>query len=220
MARPPRLVVPGLAHYIVLRGHNGACVFVDSVDREAFLLTLRETMEDAPWQLHAVAMLPTEAHLLLRPGTADALPRAMQNLGRRYVGAFNQRHGRTGTLWDGRYRSAVIEPGEMCLFALRRIALLALNDDAAASLDGGSATPLRPMLLTAAPEYWALGNTPFEREDAYRELLRQELSRPRVAALEAAVRSGRVLGTTDFVVNLARDLQRPLTPARRGRPTR
>ena len=217
MARLPRLVIPGLAHYVLLRGHSGARVLHDAADEDAFLDALQHSLDGAEIALHAFALRETEVHLLLRPHSADILGRTIQTLGRRYVSAFNLRHGRSGTLWDGRYRAAVVEPGEMCLFALRRVERLAAGH---APLPGDAERQLawRRTLLNDPPELWALGNTPFEREAAYRQLLVQELAPTWLAALDAAVLSGRVFGTPTFVSSLSRDLQRPLHAARPGRP--
>jgi putative transposase len=228
MARLPRLVVPGLAHYVVLRGHNGGRIALDASDREAFVRALRESMDVADVAVHALAVLGGEAHLLLRPRVDGALARLIQTLGRRYVAGFNQRHGRSGTLWDGRYRAALVEPGESVLFALRCIERLRAEADGEQVLGPAAveaavaphSETLRKALLTAPAEVWALGNTPFEREAAYRQLLADELAPARVAALEAAVRSGRVFGALEFVAAMAREHQRPLAPARRGRPSR
>ncbi len=220
MARLPRLVMPGLAHYVLLRGHSGARVVLDSADEAAFYEALRHALSAGDIALHTVAVRDTEVHLLLRPHTAQALGHAVQVLGRRYVSSFNLRHGRSGTLWDGRYRAAVVEPGEMCLFALRRVERMARAEKGGALGDADSLAGQRQALLTAPPELWALGNTPFEREAAYRALLAADLSPAWLASLEAALRSGRVFGTADFVRPLARDLQRPLLPARVGRPAR
>lgn len=220
MARLPRLVLPGLAHYVVLRGHNGGRVITDTADRDAFLNALRDAMTGIEIAVHAVALLDTEVHLLLRPHTADAVARVVQTLGRRYVGWFNQRHQRRGTLWDGRYRAAVVEPGDRCLFALCRVVQLAMQADASAEPLADASSPRSHLLVTAPPELWALGNTPFEREAAYREVLAQALSPALLVALDAAVRGGRVFGTAAYVQTLARDLQRPLVAAKPGRPMR
>ena len=220
MARLPRLVMPGLAHYVLLRGHSGARVVLDSADEAAFYEALRHALSAGDIALHTVAVRDTDVHLLLRPQTAQALGHAVQVLGRRYVSNFNLRHGRSGTLWDGRYRAAVVEPGEMCLFALRRVERLARAEQGGAVGDVDGLEAQRRAMMTAPPELWALGNTPFEREAAYRALLAADLAPAWLAALEAALRSGRVFGTADFVRPLARELQRPLLPARVGRPLR
>src|SRR5678815_4899747 len=111
MARLPRLVVPGLPHCVIQRGHNGQAVAVDDADRQAYLRALRDAAATHAVALHAYALLDAEVQLLVTPTGAPSLSRMMQELGRRYVSAYNARHARSGTLWDGRFRAAVIEPG-------------------------------------------------------------------------------------------------------------
>ena len=213
MARPPRLVIAGLAHYVLLRGHNLQPVVVDEADGQALIEALREAIRAQAVVVHAFAVLNTAVHLLLRPESAAALSASMQNLGRRYVARFNRRHSRNGTLWDGRFRAAALEPGGTTLAALRHIDTLG-QGTSAASRTGG----LRDAMLVDPPEIWALGNTPFERELAYRELLAQELPAQATVALEAAVRAGRALGSERFLGQLAGATGRPMTSRPRGRP--
>ncbi len=109
MARAPRLALAGELHYLLQLGHSRQRVFEDDHDREAYLAMLREGAAQYRVAIHAYAMLDSEVHLLATPAEADALGRLMQSIGRRYVGAFNRRHARSGTLWQGRFRAAVID---------------------------------------------------------------------------------------------------------------
>lgn len=219
MARLPRVVVPGVAHYVLLRGLAGIPVFTDETDCEDFLRALRGAVEGRAVQVHAYALLDHEVHLLLRPEDESALARAVQTLGRRFVAGFNRRHGRSGTLWDGRYRTAVVEPGPHTLQALASIDALggelpsSLRSSAPARTGGR-----REAVLRDPPEYWALGNTPFDREAAYRAVLAQPLPAAAQRALSTAVRSGWVFGASEFVRQMAQALQRPVQPRPRGRP--
>jgi putative transposase len=127
VARLPRLEWPGHTHYLLQRAHGGLLsahaaglpgAFADAADRSAFLAALREAAVAEQVQVHAYALLPTELQLLATPGPAGALGRLMQALGRRYVSAYNRRHNHRGSLWDGRFRCAVVEPGALRLQAL------------------------------------------------------------------------------------------------------
>lgn len=217
MARRPRLVVAGLAHYVLLRGHNGGVVMRDAEDRQAFLEALRQAVAPRDLVVHAFALLDQQVHLLVRPAAPEALSRAMQTLGRRYVAAFNRRHGRTGTLWDGRFRAAVLEPGATTLLALRHIDALGkdLPQGSSASARTGG---VRPAGVIDPPELWDLGNTPFERELAYGRLLAQDLPAGPLAALQAAAQGGWACGSPGFLDQLAGVSERPVRPAPRGRP--
>lgn len=215
MARLPRLVVPGLAHYVLLSGHNQQRVVEDEADRRALTDALREAARARHVVVHAYAVLDTAVHLLLRPPTGQALSASIQNLGRRYVARFNQRHLRTGTLWDGRFRAAVLEPGSTTLAALCRIDVLSQDAGAAARMGGDGP---RDVMLVDPPELWALGNTPFERELAYRELLAQDLSAQACRAMDMALRAGGAVGSDGFLGQLAMAAGRHLQPRPRGRP--
>ena len=109
MARLRRIVIPGQAHVVIHRGHNGQPVFVDDQDREVYLSSLRDAAREAGVAIHAYALLGSEVRLLATPHDEAGLGRMMQSVGRRFVRVFNQRHGRSGTPWEGRFRSAVIE---------------------------------------------------------------------------------------------------------------
>ena len=218
MARLPRLVVAGQAHLIVQRGHSGTAVFADEVDRAAYLAALREAAAAERVQVHAYALLPTEVLLLVTPAERLALSRLMQALGRRYVAAHNRRHGRSGTLWDGRFRCGVVEPGAT------RLQALCLIDGAAADPGITSAAHRlggpREGLLIDPPEYWQLGNTPFEREAAYRRLLDTGVAAAPAARLRSAALGGWAAGSADFRAGLAAATSRPTQPRPRGRPPR
>ncbi|MGL6108863.1 MAG: transposase, partial [Rubrivivax sp.] len=182
MARLRRLVLPGQVHHLVQRGHNRQAVFIDDEDRRQYLAALNEAAHANAVALHAYALLDHEVQLLLRPPTEAALSRMMQALGRRYVAGFNRRHGRSGTLWEGRFRAGVVQEGVHTLQSLLLIDTLAARHVQAQSPQRGawSSAPHRlgqhrDPLVTDPPEFWRLGNTPFEREAAYGAMLVQGL---------------------------------------------
>lgn len=221
MARLPRLVLPGLAHYIIQRSQGGQSVLAHEADRELLLALIARATAAHQVRLHAFALLDQEVQLLCTPPDVRALSRLMQDIGRRYVSAYNLRHGRSGPLWDGRFRCAVVEPG---------VAML----DVLCLIDGHDATATEAPRTTAGqrmggpavaavgdpPEYWALGNTPFEREAAYRRCLADGLAPDRAAALAAAVHKGWAVGDAAFLAALAQQTDRPVQPRPRGRPPR
>lgn len=217
MARRARSAVGGVAHLVVLQAQAGRTVLHDEVDQAAFMHALQESMSDVA--VHGYGLAPDQVRLLLRPATAQALSRAMQALGRRFVAALHRRHGGTGSPWAGRFRAALIEPGEWTLWALRHV-------ERAGAPDGGfssaahrlGALPSLAGRPTDPPELWSLGNTPFEREIAWRRLLEEPLPGPVLQRLEAGCRSGAAVGSPAFMAAMADQLGRPLTPGRRGRP--
>jgi len=219
MARLRRLELPGQAHYLIQRAHGALAergVFADAIDRSQFLAALAEAAKAEAVQVHAYALLPHELQLLATPAEAGALGRLMQALGRRYVSAYNRRHGHRGSLWDGRFRCAVVEPGAT------RLAVLQLVDGQSAEPELTSAAPRtggpRNPLLTDPPEWWALGNTPFEREAAYRARLQQGLPATQAQALRQAALGDWAAGSAAFAAQVAEVTARPAKPRSRGRP--
>ncbi|MDP1901348.1 MAG: transposase [Rubrivivax sp.] len=216
MARLPRLEIAGQAHLVIQRSNGGQAAFADRQDRQAFVAALREAAAAAKVQVHAYALLGTEVQLLLTPAERGALGRAVQALGRRYVSAYNRRHGRAGTLWDGRFRAAVMEPGPTRLAALQAV-------DAASSEPGFTSAGHRtgagrdPMLVDP-PEFWQLGNTPFERDAAYRARLAEGVAPAVVEWLRQAALGGWAAGSEAFAAEVAAAAARPARPRPRGRP--
>jgi len=227
MARLPRLVMPGQVHHLLQRGHGAQPVFADDEDRRSFLAGLHEALRAQAVELHAYALLDNAVHLLLRPPSEPALSRSMQALGRRYVAGFNRRHGRSGTLWDGRFRAGVVQEGAPTLQAMLLVdGLLARHGQAASpQASRWSSAPhrlglCRDPLVTDPPEFWRLGNTPFEREAAYGALLAQGLDAGLAGRIEQAVAGGWALGSAQFLDRLEQQLCRPVRPRARGRPPR
>lgn len=225
MARQPRLALGGQAHLVSLYGHSGQAVFADDEDRRQFLAALREAALQHGVAVHAYVLLDDHVHLLLTPATDGALGALMQGLGRRYGAAFNRRHGRRGTLWAGRFRAAVVQAGTPLLEALLFVdhhAVRAGRVEAAGEDPWSSARQHlglgRDLVLSACAAWWALGNTPFEREAAYGRLLAEGLPAATAARVAAAARSGRPLGDAAFLAALAQGSGRPVQPRPRGRP--
>lgn len=216
MARLARLIVAGEAHLVLQRGHSGQAVFADGADRTGYLAALHEAAAAHRVALHAFALLPAEVQLLATPAEAPALSRLMQAVGRRYVSAYNRRHGRSGTLWDGRFRCAVVEPGRCRLEALLLVDG-AGGDPAHTSAPHRSGAARDPRVVDP-PEYWQLGNTPFEREAAWRGLLEAGLAPGRAQTLRGAALGGWVAGSAAFAAQVAEGADRPARPRPRGRP--
>lgn len=225
MARLPRLAVAGELHLVVQRGHNRQAVFADDHDRRSYLDMLREVLSAHAVALHGYVLLPSEVWLLVTPEQADALGRAMQSLGRRYVAHFNRRHVRSGTLWDGRFRATVIDAETALLDVLVHLELKPAQAGLAATPSewpwSSAAHHLgarrEPWLVDPGP-LWTLGNTPFERESAYRRHLDAGLPAPRHEAIDDAALRGWALGSREFLERLAARVQRPLHRRPRGRP--
>ncbi len=218
MARLPRLVVPGQAHHLLQRGHSAQPVFVDDEDRRQYLAALRDALRAHAVLLHAYALLDDAVQLLLRPPSEAALSRMVQALGRRYVAGFNRRHGRSGTIWEGRYRAGVVQQGQPTLQSLLMIDGLPPPQASRWSSAPHRLGRCRDPLVSDPPEYWHLGNTPFEREAAYAALLSQGLDEAVRRRIEHAAANGWALGSPQFLAEMAQQSGRPVRPRAKGRP--
>lgn len=225
MARLPRLTLPGHLHHVIQRGNNRQPIFVDREDYEMMLRLLAENAPKYEVTVHAYVLMANHFHLLATPATAQGLPQMMQSVGRSYVQYFNRRHGRTGTLWEGRYRSTVLQAER---YLLPCMAYLDLNPVRAGEVSRAADYPwsshghwlgLRhERLLSPHALYWALGNTPFAREAAYAAVVEAGISPRDQAALTSSALSGWALGDSDFVQALQAHTSRRLTPRTAGRP--
>jgi putative transposase len=223
MARLPRLSAPGWPHLLIQRGHNRQPVFIDDADRQHFLDLLNEGAKAHHVSVHAYSLLDAEVRLLVTPKESTALSRLMQTLGRRYGSAFNRRHGHIGGLWEGRFKATVIEPERYLLSCMQFIEEAELGNDpnlrpwSSAAHHVGQRMDL---LVTDHSEYWLLGNTPFEREAAYRKLLEKGQTPSERAAVQNAVMKAWPLGSPAFVKALSLETSRRLIPLPRGRPSK
>lgn len=222
MARLPRLCVPGWPHLVVQQGHNREPAFRDDADRVLFRRLLQDSAPLHGVQVHAYGLRDDEVRLLVTPAAVEGLSGLMQAIGRRYVAQFNRRHGRSGALWDGRFRGTVIEPRQHLLCCMLFTEGLTTGDADPAHAPWSSAVHhlgLRTEAWITDPmQFWSLGNTPFDREAAYRLLAKQALTEAELARIASAVKTGWPLGDAEFVATLAQNTPRRLAPLARGRP--
>jgi putative transposase len=227
MARLPRLTVPGYPHHVIQRGNNRQAIFTSAQDYEALLQLLAENAVKFEVAVHAYVLMTNHFHLLATPATGEGLPQMMQAVGRRYVRYFNDRQGRSGTLWEGRYRSTVIDTDR---YLLACMVYVDLNPVRAGLVERAEQYPwsshrhylglVHDKLVAPHPLFWELGNTPFAREVKYAELVRSGLATRQQQALTDSALSGWVLGDVDFVADLQKRTRRRLSKAQPGRPVK
>lgn len=121
MARRKRVFIEGLTLHMTQRGNNKCPTFLADADFETFLWFLRFAMRKYRFDVHSYALMSNHVHIMATPSSPTALARGMQSLGRRYVRYFNDRYNRTGTLWEGRYRAALITDQRYWLTCLRYV---------------------------------------------------------------------------------------------------
>ena len=226
MARLRRIVLPGHPHVVIHRGNSGQAVFIDALDGECYLASLRECARTAGVAVHAYGLHLTEVRLLVTPDSQEGLARMMQAIGRRYVRVFNQRHSRTGSPWEGRFRSTVIEATGHFVECMRFVessaepasVALAASESGLWSSAGHHLNGRADASLTEHPAFWALGNTPFDRESAYRRAIAQPQDPQQLATNLLAVLNGWVLGCDAFADNAGAAAGRRPRRATPGRP--
>lgn len=224
MARLARLTLADRPHHVIQRGNNRQPIFVDDADRLRMLALLAEHAPRCGVALHAYVLMDNHFHLLATPSTDDGLPRLMQAVGRGYVRAFNDRHGRTGTLWEGRYRSTVIQPERYLIACMVHMDLNPVRDglapDARSFRWSSHAHYIglrNDRFLAPHPLYWALGNTPFAREAAYAERVAIGIGMREQALLVEATLQGWAAGDAAFVAQLQSMTPRRVVKERAGR---
>jgi putative transposase len=175
--------------------------------------------------IHAYVLMSNHFHLLVTPQSSDGLPQMMQAVGRRYVRYFNDSQQRSGTLWEGRYRSTLIQTDRYLLACMAyidlnpvRAGLVAQAADYPWSSHGHYIGRHMDKLVTPHPLVWELGNTPFAREAAYAELVQAGVNPVHQTALTQATLSGWALGEPDFVADLQKRTQRRVAKGQAGRP--
>lgn len=226
MARLPRLTLAGHPHHVIQRGNNRQPIFLHEDDYLRMQELLRESAAQFQVQVHSYVLMGNHFHLLATPQTADGLPRMMQAVGRSYVRYFNDRHGRSGTLWEGRYKSTLVQTDRYLLACMAYIDLnpvrAGLVGDVAAyawSSYGHYVGQRMDRLITPHPLYWSLGNTPFAREAAYAEMVHAGLLPQQLEQLTHATLKGWAFGDDEYIANLQELTPRRVKPAMPGRPS-
>ena len=225
MARLPRLTIAGYPHHIIQRGNNRQPICLEPADFQMLHDLLAQAAQRYRIALHAFVIMDNHFHLLATPPDDDALSKMMQALGRSYVRYFNDRHQRSGTLWEGRYRSTVMEAEQHLLTCMAYIDLnpvragtvLRAADYAWSSYAHYSGVRA-DKCLTPHPMVWSLGNTPFAREAAYVQLVQDGLTAAQHGALTDATLRGWALGGDAFLQALQKKTPRRLRKGLPGRP--
>ena len=226
MARLARLAVPGHPHHILQRGNNRQPIFSTASDRQIFLDLLHAACSKSAVALHAYVLMDNHFHLLATPEAVDSLPRMMQAVGRSYVRYYNNSQGRSGTLWEGRYKSVLIQADRYLIPCMVYIDLNPVRSGSVAQAGDYEwssychyAGLRADKSLTPHPIIWELGNTPFSREARYRELVQAGIAPQQQIALTQSVSSGWALGDLTFVSNMEEIAGRRLSRAQAGRPS-
>lgn len=184
MPRQPRLELPGVPMHVVQRGVNRCAIFLDDEDRHHYCLLQRLACERFAVRVHAFAPMDNHVHLLVSSDKAGAVSSAMRLSGQSYVQAFNVRHRRSGTLWQGRFKSCLVQTERYVLTVLRYIELnpvrarmLALPTEYRRSSVHAHLGRAKSQLITPHEVYLHLGCDAAERVSVYAKWLHAGLAR-------------------------------------------
>ena len=225
MPRRPRLAVPGIPWHIIQRGNNRDACFYDEMDYRYYLETLKEQADKYQCRIHAYVLMTNHVHLLVTPEAVDSAALMMKYLGQRYVQYINRTYRRSGTLWEGRFKSCLAQDETYVLTCHRYIELNPVRASMVdhprdypwssyrANAEGNSSS-----LLSPHPEYRRLGQTDTKRQSGYQSLFKAHLDPETLQAIRAATNGNYVLGDNRFQETIARMLNRRVTPGKSGRP--
>ena len=227
MARLPRIDVPGVPQHLIIRGNNRSTLFRDDADRCVFLHEVEKALQACACDLHAYVLMTNHVHLLATGHLAGELSEMMQRVGRKFARLVNLRWSRTGTLFEGRFRSSLIQ-SEAYLFTCMRY--VELNPVRAGMVrhpkeygwssyrQNAGGQPAE--LLTPHGLYLQLGATPEARGTAYRALVASGISDEELERIRVCVAKCRALGSESFCRDMTQRLDRPVGPQPPGRPKR
>jgi putative transposase len=225
MPRRARLVLPNVPLHLIQRGNNRqACFFADA-DYRVYLAWLAEHAGANGCRVHAYVLMSNHVHLLISADEAGSPGALMKALGQQYVQYVNRRYGRSGTLWEGRFRSCLIQE-EMYLLICQRY--IELNPVRAGMVQQpaqykwssyrGNAEGCADPILSPHPLYSGMAGDAGERQRVYRSLFDDALAPDRVNALRKATNGNFALGDPAFAERAAAALGRRVAPDTPGRP--
>ena len=227
MPRKPRFFVPGLPVHIVQRGNNRQVIFFEEPDYQVYRSLLAEASDRFGFQIHAYVLMTNHTHILATPQDKTSISNMMQYVGRQYVPYINQKYQRTGTLWEGRFKAAMVETAAYLLACYRYIEL---NPCRAGLVQQPQAYPwssyqrngmlLHDSLITPHAEYQNLGADEAKRAGNYRRLFDQCTPEQELNSLRVHTQSGTPLGGAKFRKEIESALAQKIGQPKRGRPSR
>ena len=223
MARMPRIVVPGQALHMIQRGVNRQAIFYADEDYQFYLDVLEETLQRYSCALHAYVLMTNHVHLLMTPSSEDGPSSVMQSLGRRYVRYINECYKRTGTLWEGRFKSSLIDSEHYLLTCSRYIELNPVRaqmvnhpSDYKWSSYRSNAEGREETLLSQHELYKRLGRNNKARKQEYRALFDHHIETKEINDIRRGAEQGNVVGGERFQTEIEGMLKRRVTKYAHG----
>ena len=225
MARLPRIDLPGVPQHLIVRGNNRTAIFRDDADRQVFLGLLVDGLGACACEVHAYVLMGNHVHLLATGYREGELSDLMRRVGGKFARLMNLRWGRTGTLFEGRFRSSLVESESYLLTCMAYIELNPVRAgmvrhpaDYPWSSYGENASGSPRSLIVPHELYGRLGMTSASRAAAYRELIDAGVSLEDIVRVRSSLQKSRALGGERFCADIAAQLERPVAPNPQGRP--
>jgi len=225
MPRKPRFNLQGVPQHVIQRGNNREPCFYSEGDYRRYLNDLHESADKFGCCIHAYVLMTNHVHLLITPMVKYGVPQMMQALGRRYVYYFNKTYKRTGTLWEGRYKSSLVDSDRylltcMCYIELNpvRAAMVEHPGEYKWSSYQANAQGVADSLIEPHPLYTQLGQTDEIRQSAYRELFRCHADADTLHEIREALNHEVVLGRSYFKDRIEELTKRQARLGQPGRP--
>lgn len=225
MPRPVRLNLPDIPQHVTQRGNNRQVCFFSADDYRLYLDLLHEACRAHDCSLHAYVLMTNHVHMLMTPATPEGVSRVFRDLGRDYVRSINKTYGRSGTLWEGRFKSSLVDKDRYCLTCYRYIEL---NPVRARMVGHPAEYPWSSFHCNAMGErnelvsphdcWLLLGNSSEERMAAYRELFSEKLNRSAIDSIRQSLDTGLPTGNDRFRREIEQALSIRLGYGKRGRP--
>lgn len=223
MARLPRFVLPGQPQHVIQRGNNRQVILRDEDDYWYLWSKLRDGAQKFNCRVHGYVLMPDHFHLVLTPWTEDGIGKLMQYAGRYYVQHVNARYHRTGTLWEGRYRATLFDPGEYLVPLCRyveanavRAGLVAAPGDYDWSSFAANGLGNHDELVTPHEVYEQLGADAATRQAAWRAGFAEPMPEGLLARIRECTNKAWLLGDQAFCQRIGPMLNRRALPRPRG----
>lgn len=224
MPRRARTYLSGYPYHIVQRGNNRDVCFVEPENYQFYLDLWQECAARYGVAIHAYCLMTNHVHFMVTPERADSISFATKVIGSRYAQYFNRTYGRSGTLWEGRHKSSLVQSGKYFLTCLRYIELNPVVANMVTKPEQYKWSSYlcnawgRGGIVVHHEEYLRLGENVEDRLDAYRELFRYSLSSEDVHIIEDASRYNRPVGDSRFCEQIAERYGVQFPRQGRGRP--
>lgn len=225
MPRGPRTVMPEFPHHVIHRGNNRQAIFHRNTDYRFFMNTISEAKKEFNCLLYGYCLMSNHIHMIIQPSHKDSLSKMIKMIAGRYTRYINKVYNRTGTIWEGRFKSSPIQKESYLQACIRYIEMNPLRAKIVADLKEypwssynkrayGKSDPI----LDIDPYYLELGKTNAERINAYRTWFNNLIPKEELDCIKVGVERSLPIGSGGFSTDLSKRLGMEIGVRPRGRP--